>query len=141
MFASVLIIAISLILLGYWFRYTCILLLRIGTSDGIQRARAGSREFQHVLSANGDSSLEPLHGALQRDYALLTYLLEHAADLEVNPLERHLLVWDYRMMNVWYRLTNTAAPVLARRALHEMAAVVGHFAQRLDEQSGTRAEV
>jgi hypothetical protein len=36
--------------------------------------------------------------ALERDYRLLTYLIGHAAGLDLNSIEDRLLVLDYRVM-------------------------------------------
>jgi hypothetical protein len=85
--------------------------------------------------------LDPLHRLLDRDYRVLTYLLEHAAGLELEQLEYRLLVLDYKLMQGWYLLTKSAAPRLARRALGEMADVVSFMVGRTGEQAGVRNEV
>jgi hypothetical protein len=85
--------------------------------------------------------LDPLRRALDRDYRLLTYLLDHAAGLELEKLEYRLLVLDYRLMQSWYRLTKWAAPRLARRALGEMADVLNVLVGRIGEQTGMQNEV
>jgi hypothetical protein len=79
--------------------------------------------------------LDPLRQSLDRDYRLLTYLLE------LEQLEYRLLVLDYRIMQGWYRLTKWAAPGQARRALGEMADVVNALVGRIGEQTGVRTEV
>jgi len=140
MIASVLIIGFSLILLVYWFRYSCILLLR---NEAEQETRARDIRF-HVAEVHArlqtEQELDPLHHSLDRDYRVLIYLLEHAAGLELRSIEDRLLVLDYRVMNCWYRLTRTAAPEQARRALSEMASIVGVLVRRIGEQASLRTE-
>jgi len=138
MLASILIICFSLVLFVYWFRYSCILLLR---NRAEQAAPAGDIRFnfasvQELLKTA--EPLDPLHQSLQRDYQVLTYLLRHAAGLELESFEDRLLVLDYRVMQAWYRLTRTAAPQQARRALAEMADVVGVLVNRIAQQAGIR---
>ena len=79
--------------------------------------------------------------ALERDYRLATYLIEHAVGLDLNSIEDRLLVLDYRVMQWYYRVTKSAAPAQARRALAEMAEVVGVLAGRLDERAGLQSEI
>ena len=139
MFASVVILAISSVLLAYWVRYTCILLLRNGSIDRETDGTLAFHAFRDGLSASVPGSLEPLHEALNRDYALLTYVIDHgAAALDFNLLERHLLSLDYRMMNFWYGLTCASAPAQAREALREMATIVEFLACRLGSRAGAR---
>jgi hypothetical protein len=87
----------------------------------------------------GAIQVDALERALERDYHLLTYLLEHAAGLDLNSIEDRLLVLDYRIMQFSYRLTRSAAPASARRALAEMADVLSVLAGRLDERAGVRS--
>jgi hypothetical protein len=140
MFASVLIIAFSLVLFAYWFRYSCLLLLRSRADQPVvaeNRFNCGS--VQRALKEGMD--LDPLHQSLDRDYRVLTYLLDHAAGLEFEQLEYRLLVLDYRMMQGWYRLTRSAAPRQARKALGEMAEVLNVLIGRIGEQAGAQNEV
>ena len=137
MLATVLIIAFSLVLFLYWFRYSCILLLR---QNSEQRAAAAERFSYTAVQQNLGQAreLDPLRQSLDRDYRLLTYLLDHAAGLEPEQLEYRLLVLDYRLMQCWYRLTKTAAPQQARKALAEMANVLNVLVGRIGERSGAR---
>jgi hypothetical protein len=140
MLASVLIIAFSLVLFVYWFRYSCILLLR-SQAQQTDAAAAGRFSYAHVQQClKTGMELDPLHRALERDYKVLTYLLEHAAGLELEQLEYRLLVLDYKLMQGWYRLTKSAAPRQARRALAEMADVVAVLVGRMGEQAGIQPE-
>lgn len=143
MLASLLIIGFSLILLVYWFRYSCILLLRnfseqevmpkVNSGDGFSFA-----QVQERLKSEPD--LDPLLRALDRDYQVMSYLIGHAPTLGAQTVEERLLVLDYKVMQGYYRVTRTLAPPQARRALAEMASVLGILAQKIGEQAGVRNE-
>ena len=85
------------------------------------------------LKTEGD--LDPLERALERDYHVVTYLIEHAADLELASIENRLLVLDYRLMRVWSRMTRTSAPQQSRKALAEMASVLSVLVDQMGEQN------
>ena len=140
MLASVLIIVFSVVLFAYWFRYSCILLLRNSAAPATSPVDARFRFIQVQESLNSDLELDPLHKSLQRDYQILCYLLRHAAGLELASFEDRILVLDYKVMQAWYRLTRTAAPAQARRALVEMSEVLGILVRRLGEQASIRNE-
>jgi hypothetical protein len=138
MVASVLIIAFSLVLFVYWFRYSCLILLRSRAGQpGEAAERFHCASVQQGLKAGME--LDPLHRSLERDYRVLTYLLEHAAGLELEQLEYRVLVLDYKVMQGWYRLTKSAAPRQARRALSEMADVLSVLVGRIDQQAGVQS--
>jgi hypothetical protein len=143
MLASILIIAFSLALLVYWFRYSCILLLRNQSELAASSLAAADHRF-HILEVQvrlrTEQQLDSLHTSLQRDYQVLTYLLQHAAGLELSSFEDRLLVLDYKVMRWWYQLTRLAAPDRARQALSEMALVLGILAGKIDERAGAHNE-
>jgi|HubBroStandDraft_2_1064218.scaffolds.fasta_scaffold349565_2 hypothetical protein len=143
MLAGILIIASSLALFVYWFRYSCILILRnrceaAEASKAVLDGRFSFSEVRERLKSG--LALAPLEACLERDYRVLTYLIEHAAGLELESLEDRLLIFDYRVMQCVYRLSRTVAPVRARKALSEMASVLGVLAHRIGEQAGVQAE-
>jgi hypothetical protein len=143
MVAGVLIIAVSLALLIYWFRYSCILIMRSQMTAHEPAAAAESSQLSYSKvqeSLQAEGTLDPLLESLDRDYRILTYLLEHAAGLELATLEDRLLMLDYRIMQRVYRITRTLAPERARRSLSEMATVLGILSQRLGEQASARSE-
>ena len=137
MLASILIIGCSFILLAYWFRYSCVLLLR-NSMQALPRVAGADPRFaveqirQSVLTA---TELEPLKLMLERDYRLLAYLQDHAAGLGLNSIEDRLLVLDYRILQYWYKLTRTVAPIFARRALAEMSDVLLIFVRRITPET------
>ncbi len=139
MISSLLIIGFSLVLLVYWCRYTCLLLLRNAqaeVSDPVpDDPRLSSRRVRTELGTAPNADLGPLQQALDRDYAILAYLLDHAAGISLNPVERRLFSADYRVMSLYCRLTRSFAPAAARDALLEMASVVGVLSQRMGRQT------
>jgi hypothetical protein len=141
MFASALIIGFSLILLIYWFRYSCLLLLRNRAELAATAApdpRFSFGEVQRRLS--GVEDLDPLQRSLRRDYEVLIYLIEHASGLGLESIEDRLLVADYKLMQWQYRLTKSLFPSQARRALSEMASVLDILVRRMGEQAGLSSE-
>jgi hypothetical protein len=143
MIASILIIVCSSALLVYWFRYTCILLVRNGVEEVSANSPAaqgcfGFGEVQTRLQS--DEELEPLHKSLQRDYEVLTYLVQHASGIQLESFEERLLVYDYKLMQFWYSVTRTAAPEQAREALREMASVLSILAGRIGQRAGLQSQ-
>jgi uncharacterized protein YjiS (DUF1127 family) len=78
-----------------------------------------------------EADLAPLERALERDYRVVTYIIEHATDLELASIENKLLVLDYQLMRIWSRLTRTLAPRQSRKALSEMASVLSALAGQM----------
>lgn len=147
MIGSFLIISISMALFVYWFRYTCVLILRARPArDYAARiAEANQLQFPTVqselpLAAEGDK-LDALERLLERDYRLLTYLLRHAAEFRDagNPLERHMLMLDYRLMRVWYAVSRRISLAQGRTAVQEMAFIINHFAEVMGEHRACAA--
>ena len=128
MVETILIVVFSLALFVYWFRYTVLLLLSeeqveahstvIGQLSVLETRKA-------LRQTQGDLPLDRLHRALDDDYRMLRYLLDHAAGMGLRPLEHYLLILDYRIMKAWYRLTPN------RRALDEMAGVLSYIAYKM----------
>jgi hypothetical protein len=139
MLASLLILGFSLVLFVYWFRYSCILLLRnavdqVSASDTATDTRFSVADVQARLKT--DEALDPLHASLDHDYQVLTYLLQHAAGLELGSLEDRLLVLDYKVMRCYYGATRTLFPEQARKALTEMASVLDVLVHKMGRQAG-----
>ena len=139
MLASVLISAVSVILLVYWFRYVCVLLLR-RTLESAQTVSEGFGYTDVRSRVAVAPDLDPLRQAIERDYRMLTYLIEHAGGSNDQSLEDRLLMLDYRLMQGWYSLTRTAAPQQARRALTEMAEVVACLARKMVPQASAQSQ-
>ncbi len=138
MIASILIIIFSVVLLVYWFRYTCLLLLQTETSNDYVApvVDANGLQFPDVrekLGAEPELALDGLHRALDHDYRILVFLQHHAADLNISSLEQRMLAMDYAVMQVWYRLTRDRSTSQARKALGEMSAILAQFANSMGE--------
>ena len=143
MLAGILIITFSLALLIYWFRYSCILILRTQAEEFVPAPESADARFsvsQVRESLKHEDELDPLRVALDHDYRVLTYLIEHAAGLELATLEDRLLMVDYWIMRRVYKLTRTLAPGQARQALVEMASVLDILVCHLGERAGTPSE-
>jgi hypothetical protein len=138
MLASILILAISLVLFVYWFRYSCLLLLRDQPTGTVQDVRFSFAGVRSRLQQ--ERELEPLQAALQRDYQVLVYLRRHAAGLGLESLEDRLLVLDYRLMRLWYHTTKVLAPLQARKALVEMASVLEILARNMGNRADSQAQ-
>ena len=144
MLASILIIGFSLVLFVYWFRYCCTLLLRssqeqVAAMPAIADNRFGVAGVVERLRT--EEALDPLHQALDHEYQVFKYLVEHAAGLELASIEDRLLLLDYKLMQVWYRVTLTAAPRQAREALRQMASILDVLVHKMSHQAGVNAEV
>jgi hypothetical protein len=142
---TVLITVSSALLFGYWFRYTCLLILSAKTTRDFaaQVATAnqlGFLEVQAQLRASA-ANLDHLRDALDRDYSVLSGLLKHAGDSssEGSSLENRMLALNYRVMHAWYRVSSAFSPAAARQALEEMSMVVAHFANSMGQQTAGAA--
>lgn len=140
MVETILILAFSLALFLYWFRYTVLLLLNaepveVQTTVISQLSVLETREALR-LAVTG-APLDPIQSAIEKDYRMLRFLLDHAAGMGLRPLEHHLLILDYRIMKTWYRLTRGSSTRQARRALDEMASVVSYIAYKMGERTAS----
>jgi hypothetical protein len=143
MLASLLIIGFSLILLIYWFRYSCMLLLRdfpeqSAAANAVSDSRFSFAEVRNRLQS--DLELDPLARSLDRDYQVISYLLNHAPGLGSQSVEERLLALDYKVMQRYYRVTRNLAPPQARRALVEMSSILAVLSRRIGQQAGLHSE-
>jgi hypothetical protein len=132
----------SVLLLAYWFRYMCLLILSARTTQDYagQVATANQLSFLEVqaqLGAGASPELDRLHAALDRDYSLLTRLLKNAAGSagSESSMETRMLEMNYRLVSTWARVSRNFSPAASRRALEEMSLVVAHFANIMGERS------
>lgn len=141
MLASTLIAAVSSVLLVYWFRYTCLLLLQ----NHEDRAHASSVAFANRLafpqvqerlrSTGAALPLDELQTALARDYRVLRYLLEHSAGLDIPSIERRMLILDYHLMQIKYRMVRRTSAEQARKTLCEVSGIMEYFAGKMGERT------
>ena len=141
--ATTLVTVSSVALFGYWFRYTCLLILSTKTAQdyAAQVASANQLGFLDVRSQlqNASANLDGLCASLDRDYAVLSGLLKHAGSLEQSALEKRMLETNYKMMRAWYNTSRRFSPAAAARALDEMSQVIAHFANVMGESAACSA--
>ena len=144
--STIVIMAGSVLLFGYWFRYSCLLILSARTTRDYAGAVASANqlsflEVQSALREQSTADLDRLKDSLDRDYKVLTYLLKHAANPSSggDAVEKRMLEIHYRLMGAWYRTSRRISPTAAYRALDEMASVVAHFANSMGAQTSASA--
>ena len=139
--ATIVITVSSGLLFAYWFRYTCMLILSAKTTRDYAAAFATANqlsflEVQASLHARATADLDRLRASLDRDYAVVSYLLKNASGVADGlMLEKSMLALDYRMMKAWYSVSRRFSASAACRALEEMSLVVSHFANAMGEQA------
>ena len=137
----------SLALFFYWFRYSCLLILAAETSRDYSEevARANQLSFREVrsrLRKDDAGDLDNLHRCLERDFAIVTYLLDNATAARPESFfEDAMLKAHYRVMSIWFRLTRSFLQEDATQALDEMSKVIRHFANALGERTLAPASV
>ncbi len=139
--ATIVILAGSVLLFAYWFRYTCLLILHTRTPVDYGREvtfanQLGFVEVQSQLRA-ASANLDQLRGSLDRDFALLTALMAQAST--GFGIEQRMLAFNYRIAAARYQFGLHFSPNAARQALEEMSLVVAHFANSLGEASASAA--
>lgn len=147
--ATVGITASSALLFGYWFRYTCLLILSAKTTRDYagEFAAAVELSFPAIQSQlkseaiGGSATLMELQSSLNRDYAILTYLLKNVTDNSVgaSSVEVRMLEVHYKLMGAWFSVTKSISVSSSKRALEEMALVVSHFANAMGERADAAA--
>jgi hypothetical protein len=140
--SELLILALTVLLCLYWFRYNCRAILKTAAaSDGARQvASANQLRFAEVLEqleTGPAGELDALNELLLREHEILTCLLRYTAGPRVagHSVELRLLMVDFRCMQGWYRLTRGLMPGTARRALGECARILTYFAHALGERS------
>jgi len=146
--ATIIITAASLLLFGYWFRYTCMLILSAKTTrDYASEVAAfnelGFNQVQSQLSSvvTGTADLDRLRTALDRDYVVLNQLLEQTKHMgmEDASVEQYMLRVHYKVSRVYFQLSKQLSQSASRHALEEMSSVVAHFANVIGERALTAA--
>ncbi len=143
MITSIGIIAVSLALFIYWFRYSCVLILSAKSTQDFAAsvAHANHLSFLDVRSAlaSPDADLDRLHQMLQRDYRVVSYLAKNSAGAGAS-IESIMLAVDYQAVRIWFSITRSLFPAQARAAVAEMAEVVGFIADSMGERNALPAE-
>jgi hypothetical protein len=139
--ATITITVSSVLLFGYWFRYTCLLILSAKTTRDFAGEVAaanqlGFLEVQSQLRANA-VDLGPLCDALDRDYLVLARLMQQGD--ASSSVEKRMLAINYELTRAWYRVSRHVSAAAARKALDEMSMMVAHFANVMGEQAAGAA--
>lgn len=137
MLVSAFFIGVSLVLLAYWFRYTCVLILsaKPARNFAAQIAAANQLSFPRVQNsldlATGVPELDALCREIDRDYRVISCLMRHGAQFrEVGQsFEDRMLMVDFAFLKRMFELRHS------RDALREMAEIVQHFANQMGECS------
>ena len=143
--ATAIITVSSALLFGYWFRYTCLLILSTKTaqdytSDVAEINELGVLRVQADLPQASSADLDRLHQSLERDYEVISFLFRNAAGARGDQnLEDRMLALYYRVMATCYRATRGVSDAWARKALAGMTDVVAHFANSLGERAALAA--
>jgi hypothetical protein len=140
--STIIITASSVLLFGYWFRYTCLLILSARTTRDFaaEVATANQLGFLQVQAQLREqaANLGGLCDALDRDYAILSSLLKQGdSSTEGSSIEKQMLAINYRLTRTWYSVTSQFSPAAARKALEEMSMMVAHFANAMGEQAAS----
>jgi hypothetical protein len=134
----------SVLMLGYWFRYSCLLILsaesvRDYASDIATANQLSFLQVQAELRDQQPADLNRLQASLDRDMAVVTYLIQHTSGRGDWGMESRMLQLNYRLMSTWCRVSQRFSPEAGRRALDEMSMIVSHFANSLGEQAAAGA--
>jgi len=129
------IILISLWLFVYWFRYSCLLILVARLQERLEEnhnQRSGYR-FPSVLNRLAakefdGAALKRMRAELEADFEILEQK-RRAAETTGDPLLRHMLLLDYKLLSVWFRLMRRCSPCRAGQALVEMSRILEHLAE------------
>jgi hypothetical protein len=140
--ATIVIILSSILLFGYWFRYTCLLIVsaktvRDYTSDVAMAYQLTFPQVQSQLSEHA-ANLDRLRELLDRDYAVVTRLMDQASANGAG-FEQRVLAINYRVARAWYGVSSRFSPRAARAALEQMSQVVSHFANSAGEYAASAA--
>jgi len=137
------ILGFALLLLFYWLRYNCLVILRTRASHDHARqvAQANYLSFPEVQdrlqAGSSGQGLRELHQSLLDDYRILTCLLRYTAAFQARGYryQQCLLAIDFRLMQLFSALTRRLAPSATRRALRENAQILAHLANWLAERA------
>jgi hypothetical protein len=131
----------SILLFGYWFRYTCLLILSTKTAQDYAGEVAVANQLGFLVTQSELTSAAPnldrLRDQLDRDYAVVTKLLK--ASSSDSFMENRMLGVNYQVMRTWYRLSSQFSATAARRALAEMSTVVAYMANAVGEHAACPA--
>ncbi len=138
---TVLITLSSVLLFGYWFRYTCLLILSARTTRdyAVEIAQMNQLSFLQVQAElrSQPVELDRLQAALDRDYAVINNLIQSSSGDW--GMEDRMLQLNYRLMGAWCAVSRRFSAEMGRQALDEMSTIIAHFANGLGERAAVGA--
>ena len=138
---TVLITVSSALLFGYWFRYTCLLILSARTTRdyAAEIAQVNQLSFLQVQAElrSQPVELDRLQAALDRDYAVINNLIQSSSGDW--GTEDRMLQLNYRLMGAWCAVSRRFSAEMGRQALDEMSTIIAHFANGLGERAAVGA--
>ncbi len=142
---TILIIIGSVLLFGYWFRYTCLLILSAKTTrDYAGEVAAANQmsflEVQALLREAGPADLDQLSATLERDFTLVSNLIQNAGGGNAEfRVEDRMLQMNYNFSRFLFKTVGRLSPDVAKHALDEMSVVISHFANAMGERASAGA--
>jgi len=145
---SAMVILFSFALFMYWFRYSCILILRTRTTTdfGGPLADYSNLTFDQIQkeleSSTTEGDLNAFRQALDRDYTFVSALIAKAPGVneQFSNVEQLMLKADYRVMQAWDAASRRLFSQPSRRAIAEMLSIVAFFANVAGEASVQSSE-
>jgi len=138
---TILITVSSALLFGYWFRYTCLLILSARTTRdyAVDVAQANQLNFLQVQAElrSQPVELDRLQASLDRDYAVINGLIQSSSGEW--GMEDRMLQLNYRLMGAWCAVSRRFSAEMARQALDEMSTIIAHFANSIGERAAAGA--
>lgn len=145
-FVSVFILGMSGVMLVFWLRSASqsILRHRFEQDYSSEVAEANQLEFLAIRKALADAPEEigdhrNVLAALEQDYQALCYLLRNAATVHVGRYTRseRLLIFDFRLMAFWVRLSRGLGFDGWRSGLLEMTTILQYFGNVVGQRRAT----
>lgn len=138
----------ALVVVFYWFRYNCAVLLRrkVIVEAARQVASANQLTFAELsdrLDSLDADRLAAADQALGREYEVLICLLHYTSPFQPAffTFDQRLLMFDFRVQQWWFGVTSRWMPGAARHTLWERINILMHFAHLVGKRTAvlTRA--
>lgn len=137
-----LLFAFALIVLFYWFRYNCAVVLhrKISLENAKHVAAANQLTFAEMEERVDDLEAAELSEAdkrLSREYEVLVCLLRYTSPVQppVFTFDQRLLMTDFAVQRWWFGLTSRWLAAPARQSLHERIRILTHFAHLVGKRT------
>ena len=135
MAGSPLIVALAVLMLVYWYRYACALVLSARTEPGCVARVAAANGLTFLLVRkqlqSGEVRLDTIRKSLDSDSKRLLYLLRQSRGRGFGSVEMQLLLADHRLMRIWYWMVRGVSTDQARKALEERSRILAWMAHEV----------